>query len=131
LCAPSELSGALNKALDGLERVRRRCWFTEPLESRNKLKCYQAANDALAAWLDQHTIISQDAEVPQSELHAAYTLDCQQSCRRAPSKQLFGRRLQTLRPQIEMAQRSVAGRRVWVYGGIDFRNRGVNETPGD
>jgi putative DNA primase/helicase len=131
LCAPTELSGALNKALDGLERVRRRCWFTEPIESRIKLKSYQAANDALSDWLDQHTIISQDAEVPQSELHTAYTSDCRQSCRRAPSKQLFGRRLQMLRPQIEMAQRSVAGRRVWVYGGIDFRNRGVNETTGD
>lgn len=37
LCAPTELSGALNEALDGLERVRRRCWFTEPQESRIKV----------------------------------------------------------------------------------------------
>lgn len=33
LCAPNELSGALNKALDGLERVRKRFRFTEPTES--------------------------------------------------------------------------------------------------
>jgi hypothetical protein len=33
---------------------------------------YQASNDSLAAWLDEHTIASQEATVPQSELHAAY-----------------------------------------------------------
>jgi hypothetical protein len=123
LCAPRELSGALNKALDGLERVRRRCWFTESKESRIKVKRYQSANDAMAAWLDEHTVASQDVEVPQSELHAAYTSACRQSSRRPASKQLFGRRLQMLRPQIEMAQRSRDGRRVWVYIGIDLRDR--------
>jgi putative DNA primase/helicase len=130
LCGHRELSGALNNALDGLERVRRRCWFTESKESRIKVKRYQAANDALAAWLDQHTVASQDAEVPQSELHAAYTSSCRQSSRRPASKQLFGRRLQMLRPQIEMAQRSRDGRRVWVYTGIDLRDR-ADEPTGD
>jgi hypothetical protein len=38
LCAPRELSGAPNKALDGLERVRRRCWFTESKESWIQVK---------------------------------------------------------------------------------------------
>jgi putative DNA primase/helicase len=130
LCVHRELSGALNKALDGLERVRRRCWFTESKESRIKVKRYQSANDGLAAWLDEHTVASLDAEVPQSELHAAYTSACRQSSCRPASKQLFGRRLQMLRPHIEMAQRSRAGRRVWVYVGIDLRGR-ANEPTGD
>ena len=64
LCSPMELSGALNKVLDGLERVRKCLRFTEPRESRAELKRYQAANDGLAAWLDEHTIATPDAVVP-------------------------------------------------------------------
>jgi putative DNA primase/helicase len=124
LCVPGELSGALNKALDGLERVRRRGRFTKSKEGRIQLKMYQAAVDTLAAWLDQNTIDVPTAEVLQSDLYAAYLFDCRQFCRRPASKQLFGRRLQTLRPHIDAAQRSCAGRRVWVYLGIDLRNGG-------
>jgi putative DNA primase/helicase len=128
LCAPNELSGALNKALDGLERVRKGFRFSEPKESQAALKKYQATNDALALWLDQHTIVSPDASVPQADLHAAYESHCRQSCRGPASKQRFGRRLRELRPHIESAQRTVAGRRAWVYGGIALRDRADGET---
>jgi putative DNA primase/helicase len=131
LCTPRELSGALNKALDGLERVRRRCRFTESKESRIHVTSFETGNDAIAAWLDQYTVTCQDAEVPQAKLHAAYTSACRQSSRRPASKQVFGRRLKMLRPRIEMAQRSLGGHRVWVYAGIDLRSRGADERHGD
>ena len=130
LCSPMELSGALNKALDGLERVRKCFRFTEPRESRAELKRYQAANDALAAWLDEHTVADPDAVVPQSDLHRAYSSHCRQSSRRPASKQMFGRRLRALRPGIESAQRTVAGRRAWVYAGINLRDKAADEGPG-
>ena len=49
LTARGELSGALSKALEGLERVWRRGWFTEPQASRALVRRYQAENDPLAA----------------------------------------------------------------------------------
>ena len=121
LCKGSELSGALNKALEALQRVRRCCRFTEPRESRIEVEKYQAANDAIAAWLDEHTVASGDAIIPQSELHAAYVTHCRLSCRRSASKQAFGRLLRVLRPDTEPTQRTVAGRRTWVYAGIALR----------
>ncbi len=86
LGSPSELSGALNKALDGLERVRKCFRFTEPGGSRAELRRYQATNDALAAWLDEHTVASPEEIVSQSDLHRAYASHCRQSSRRPPSK---------------------------------------------
>jgi phage/plasmid-associated DNA primase len=84
-----ELSGALNKAIDGLERVRKCFRFTESRDSRAALKRYQAANDLLAAWLDEYTVEAPDAVVPQSDLHRANSSHCQQSSRRPASKQAF------------------------------------------
>jgi P4 family phage/plasmid primase-like protien len=128
LCSPTELSGALNKALDGLERVRKCFRFTEPRESRALVRKYQAASDALAAWLEEHTEAKPDAAIAQSELHAAYAIHCRRSCRPPAPKQLFGRRLRELRPELEPAQRSIRGRRTWVYDGIALRDR-TNDKP--
>jgi len=122
LCTRGELSGALNKALDALQRVRRCCRFTEPTASRVAEQKYQAANDAIAAWLDEHTVASGDSAIPQSELHAAYASHCRRHNRRPASKQAFGRLLKTLRPQAEPAQRTVEGRRTWMYAGIALRS---------
>jgi P4 family phage/plasmid primase-like protien len=123
LCGRAELSGALNTALEGLRRVRQRGRFTEPKVSQAEVRRYRAANDAFASWLDQYTVESPNASVPQADLHAAYESHCHQSCRRSPSKQLFGRRLREMRPHIALGQRSFAGRRAWVYGGIALRDR--------
>jgi phage/plasmid-associated DNA primase len=119
----------MNKALEGLQRVRRCSRFTEPRESRVAVQQYQASNDSIAAWLDEHTIDSLEATVPQSELHAAYASYCQQQCRRPTTKQRFGHLLRALRPETEPAQRIVTGRRIWVYKGIALR--GAADWPKD
>jgi P4 family phage/plasmid primase-like protien len=121
LCTRGELSGALNKALEALQRVRRRCRFTEPTVSRIEVEKYQATNDTIATWLDEHTVASGDGIIPQSELHEAYVTHCRRCCRRSVSKQAFGRLLRVLRPDAEPVQRTVEGRRTWVYAGIVLR----------
>ena len=129
LCSLCELSGALNKALEGLQRVRRCSRFTEPRESRVAMEHYRAANDSIFAWLDENTVASIEATVPQSDLHAAYAAHCRQHYRRPASKQSFGRLLRALRPETEPAQRTVAGGRIWVYKGIALR--GAADWPKD
>jgi len=106
LCTRGEFSDALNKALEALQRVRRFCRFSEPTESRIEVQRYQAANDAIGAWLDEYTVASHEATVPQSELHAANASPCHRSSRRPASKQAFGRLLRMLRPNTEPAQRT-------------------------
>jgi putative DNA primase/helicase len=121
LCSPAELSGALNKALDGLERVRKGFRFTEPRGSRALVRKYQAATDLLTVWLDEHTVAAPEATILQSELHGAYAMHCRRYCRRPASKQIFGRRLRALRPHVQPAQCTLGGRRAWIYAGITLR----------
>jgi len=71
LCARGELSGALNKALAALQRVRLFCRFKEPAKSRIDVEKYQAAKR-------HHRRLARRAHgrigrciIPQSELHAA------------------------------------------------------------
>jgi hypothetical protein len=113
-CVRRTSSAAPNQVLNGLDRVRKCFRFTEPKESRAAIRRYRATNDALAEWTEQHTVASPNASVPQADLHGAYEPHCRQSCRRPPSKQMFGRRLRELRPEIELGQRSLAGHRAWV-----------------
>jgi hypothetical protein len=74
--------------------------------------------DPLAHWLSSETTQSGGASIPQDHLHAAYAVACARSNRPIMSKQMFGRRLRALRPEIEEAQRLTDGRRQWVYLGI-------------
>jgi P4 family phage/plasmid primase-like protien len=120
LSEANELSGALNKALEGLERMRTRGRFTEPSESAAVLASYQEENDILATWLDEHTVSSSEAIIPQSELHAAFVSHCTKHNNRILSKQAFGRRLKAMRPQALATQRTIAGLRTWVYTGISL-----------
>lgn len=123
LCGRYEMSGALNRALDGLAQVRQRGRFTEPRASRAAVRRYQSSNDPFAAWLEEHTTASREGAVTQSELHEAYASHCRRTCRRPVSKQMLGRRLRALRPEAQAVQRTIAGRRAWVYAGINLRER--------
>jgi putative DNA primase/helicase len=118
LSSPGELSGALNRALPALRRLRREGQFTESATARQQYAELQQVTDPLAHWLSTETIRSGAASIPQDHLHAAYAVACARSNRPILSKQMFGRRLRALRPEIEEAQRMTDGRRQWVYLGI-------------
>jgi putative DNA primase/helicase len=122
LSAPWELSGALDRALNGLQQVRELRDFTEPNDCRAATSAYHAAHNELARWLDAHTTLSPDAMIPQSELREAYTLHCRQTSCRPTSKQMFGRQFHALRPEATSAQSTVRGRRTWVYRGISLNS---------
>jgi phage/plasmid-associated DNA primase len=123
LSSPGELSGALNRALPALRRLRREGQFTESATTRQQLAELQQATDPLAHWLATETTRSGAASIPQDHLHAAYAVACARSNRPILSKQMFGRRLRALRPEIEEAQRMIDGRRQWVYLGIGLRSQ--------
>jgi phage/plasmid-associated DNA primase len=69
----------LNKALDGLQGLRERRRFGEPKTCLASVARYQAENDELAAWLDDHTTARAEAAIPQSELHEPYIRHCRKA----------------------------------------------------
>jgi putative DNA primase/helicase len=72
LSAPREFSGALNRALDGLQRVRERHRFTKPNDYRATVSNSQAANN-LVTWLEEQTA-SPDATAPLLETSQLLTI---------------------------------------------------------
>jgi hypothetical protein len=67
--------------------------------------------------------------VSQDELHAAYARDGLNMNRPIMTKQMFGRCLRRLRPELKEAQRTTEGAKRWMYLGIEMRN-GSNQSIG-
>ena len=67
-----EISGALNRALPALRKIRREARFTETHSTREQWKEFQRATSPLGLWLEAETVSTGSALVAQDELHAAY-----------------------------------------------------------
>jgi putative DNA primase/helicase len=122
LSSSRELSGALNRVLPALRRIRNKDRFTEAHSVRQQWKELQWAADPLSLWLESETISSQSSSVSQDKLHAAYARDCLNANRPIMTKQMFGRCLRRLRPELKEVQRTTEGRKRWMYMGIEMRN---------
>ena len=120
LAAPAELSGLLNHALDGLERIREQKGFTEPKSVREAFSQFRATTDPLAVWLDQYTVDGPEVFVPCTALRGAYNAAAEQSGRRMMTKTAFGRAIKHLRKGVETKQLTVhSGCEVqWCYVGL-------------
>jgi len=55
-------------------------------------------------------------------LHAAYALACTKANQPIVTKQMFGRALKRLKPELQEAQRTISGRKRWVYLGIGMKS---------
>ena len=122
LSSHQELSGVLNRVVPALRRIRSTDRFTEAKSVRQQWKELQWATDPLSLWLESETVSSQSAMVSQDELHAAYARDCLNTNRSIMTKQMFGRCLRRLRPELKEVQRTTEGRKRWMYLGIEIRN---------
>ena len=72
----TELSGALNRALPALRRIRRAGRFSETATTPRHFEEYQHAVDPLAQRLARETSASPESAVGQDHLHAAYASAC-------------------------------------------------------
>ena len=122
LCLPSELSGALNRALVALRRLRNNERFSETATTRQALDEFRTATDPFVGWLDRETEEGNGLMTSQARLIAAYRKDCMKAERPLMTAQAFGRTLRLNRPQVVKAQRPIGGKTTWVYLGIDLLN---------
>jgi len=121
LQAPEELSGLLNKALDGLRRVQRQRRFTESESVKAAWRDFHATTDPLAVWLDRNTIDDPDAVVIKHVLRVAYNAAVERDGRPAMTAKAFGQAIYKLRPNIDEKQRTIGNKLQWCYVGIGLR----------
>jgi putative DNA primase/helicase len=118
LQAPAELSGLLNRALDGLRRVQQQRGFSEPASIQAAWRDFHATTDPLAVWLDRNTVDDPDAFVACKSLRVAYNAAAEREGRPSMTEHAFGRTIRKQRPNVESKQRTVGGRLQWCYIGL-------------
>ena len=118
LSSPSELSGLLNKALDGRERLKRQGGFSNPPSVQEAWNEFHATTDPLAVWLEKFTIDDPNAITPKKDLRIAYNGECERRGRPTMNNKQFGQAIKRVRPAVQDAQRTVNGSVQWCYVGI-------------
>ncbi|MCC5032296.1 phage/plasmid primase, P4 family [Streptomyces sp. WAC 00631] len=116
----TEMPGILNWALDGLARLEERGRITEPASSRESVVIMQDTASPTSAFVRERCAIGPDCTVPVDTLWAIWREWAEDNGVRAVgTKQMFGRNLQSVVPQLHRARpRDQYGRQVPTYVGI-------------
>ncbi len=114
----SELSGAFNRALPALRRLRRAGRFSATEATGRSGEDLRRAANPFALWLEAETTRDPAGVIPQERLYSAYARNCLLENRPVVTRQMFGRMLKHCRPDLQEAQRNIDGKRQWVYLGI-------------
>jgi putative DNA primase/helicase len=122
LAAPRELSGALNRTLPALRRVRLANRFRETSSATRTSSDFQVVSDPFRSWLEAETVRTPVLSTSQNTLHAAYAMACLEANRAPMTKQMFGRMIKRYAPDVRESQKTVDGTKQWMYGGIGLRN---------
>ncbi|MBI1743550.1 hypothetical protein HYR54_10865 [Candidatus Acetothermia bacterium] len=123
LSDPSELSGLLNQVLDALRSLRERGTYLESESMRGAWEEFRAMTDPVAVWLDRATVEHPDAMVTKDGLLSTYNAATRQEGGPTMTRQAFGRALRRLRPNIQEAQRKIAGKLQWVWLGLGLKSK--------
>lgn len=76
LTTDEELSGLLNYALDGLERLEKQGHFSLNESTNNMLEQYKLDIDNVATFVDEHCTVSPEVKIEQKRLHREYNNWC-------------------------------------------------------
>ena len=99
LQVPEELSGLLNRALEGLRRLQWQCRFSEPETTKAAWLDFHYTTDPLAVWLDRYTVDDPDIYITKQALRVAYNAAVERDGRPAMTAKAFGQAVYRLRPE--------------------------------
>ncbi|MCZ4602525.1 phage/plasmid primase, P4 family [Streptomyces sp. Lzd4kr] len=115
----AEMPGILNWALEGLARLQRTGRITEPASSRDAVTTMQDTASPTSAFIRERCTTGPACSVPVDALWTAWREWAEDNNVRAGTKQVFGRNLLSVIPQLNRTRpRSESGERLAVYTGI-------------
>jgi DNA primase catalytic core len=117
LTTPEELSGALNLAIEGLQRLYRQGRFSTSETIASQLKEYRLRSDPVAAFVAECCVIEEFAIISKAELYNAYRNWTFESGSKTMSQKRFGPLIRNLEGIDETRD---SGTRSWI--GIGLRN---------
>ncbi|MFI1095004.1 phage/plasmid primase, P4 family [Streptomyces sp. NPDC020917] len=117
----AELPGILNWALDGLDRLLANGRLTEPASSREAVTTMQDTASPVSAFVRECCETGPDRQVVVDELWQAWKEWAEDSGHRSGTKQLLGRNLLSIIPQMQRSKpRGADGKQVPTYLGVSL-----------
>jgi P4 family phage/plasmid primase-like protien len=124
LSSPTELSGALNRALAVFERVRKN-GYTVSEKMREAHQEFQSMTDPVAIFLQRYTTQGSDLYVPKDELLRVFNSYQDSQGRNGMTSHAFTKALKRENEELEDRQKTINDRRVWCWFGIGLNYEGL------
>ncbi len=99
-----EIAGVFNWALDGLQRLRERGHFQSPAASREAIQALEDLASPVGAFIRERCAVGAHEQIEVAELYQVYTQWCEAHGQHAVSRQLFGRDLRAVLPELSVRQ---------------------------
>ncbi|GAB6178969.1 hypothetical protein JCM14036_02880 [Desulfotomaculum defluvii] len=130
ITSEKELSGVLNRALNGLRRLDRQGGFSTSETVNNELEKYKVMNDSVAAFINDWCVVNLNDEdrkpiVGKVAIYDSYKRYVAENNLKQLSARKFNERLQELCPAIT-EERPTGGARMWVGIGLNDEAYGFN-----
>ncbi|MFJ9373786.1 phage/plasmid primase, P4 family [Streptomyces sp. NPDC101455] len=120
----AEMPGILNWALDGLARLQRTGRITQPQSSREAVTTMQDTASPTSAFVRERCMTGPACTVPVDALWTVWREWAEDNGVRAGTKQVFGRNLLSVVPQLNRTRpRDAYGQQVATYSGITLNQR--------
>jgi putative DNA primase/helicase len=118
----TELTGILNWALDGLQRLDDANRFTKPRSTEEAYITLQDLASPVAAFVRDRCSVDIEHEIPVDDLWAAWTAWAEDNGHGKTTRQRFGRDLRAAHARIRVSQPRDGEERMRVYRGITLRD---------
>jgi len=117
LVEPSELSGFLNRSLEGLKRLMERGDFTSSKSVEDSRKMYIFKSDSVKAFVENNVVVDVNAVYPKDKMYSAYVLFCKRIGLVPKANNSFSRELKR-HITFDNGRINDCGERVYCYKGI-------------
>ncbi|MFJ2828584.1 phage/plasmid primase, P4 family [Streptomyces sp. NPDC087263] len=117
----AEMPGILNWALDGLARLQRNGRITQPSSSRDAITTMQDTASPTSAFVRERCTTGPACTVAVDDLWNVWREWAEDNGVRHGTKQIFGRNLLSVIPQLTLTRPRDGGTRVRIYTGITVR----------
>src|SRR5262249_25475584 len=99
-----EIAGIFNWSLDGLRRLRERGYFQPPAASTEAGQALEDPASPVGAFVRESCETGAKLEVEVGELYQAYKQWCEEHGQHVVSRQVLGRDLRAVRPEVRIRQ---------------------------
>lgn len=124
LLAADVLSGVLNWALDGLERLNARGNFIQPESGEEEVVAMEELSSPTLRFVAECCELGSDKIIPRTELFRVWQAWAKETDHRTGSDSVFGRNLTAAVPSVRRVRPGPKGKQIYSYDGISLNERG-------